>query len=97
MQLSKSQIKHIAKLARLDLSDKELKTYGNQLTDILNFVEKLQQVNTVGVEPMAHTTGAENIFREDEPTNWDKQEVNNALDQAPELEDREIKVKRVLQ
>ncbi len=97
MQLSKSQIKHIAKLARLDLSDRELKIYGNQLTDILNFVEKLQQVDTTDVEYMAHTTGAENIFREDEPTNWDEQEVNNALDQAPELEGREIKVKRVLQ
>ncbi len=97
MQLSKSQIKHIAKLARLDLSDKELKTYGNQLTDILNFVEKLQQVDTTDVEYMAHTEGGENIFREDEPTNWDEQEVNNALDQAPELEDREIKVKRVFQ
>jgi aspartyl-tRNA(Asn)/glutamyl-tRNA(Gln) amidotransferase subunit C len=97
MQLSKDQVKHIAKLARLELSEEELEAYGGQLTDILNFVEKLQEVDTTDVEPMAHTTGAENVLREDEVESWNEQEVDNALNQAPELEEREVKVRRVLE
>jgi aspartyl-tRNA(Asn)/glutamyl-tRNA(Gln) amidotransferase subunit C len=97
MKLNKEQIKHIAKLARLDLSDEELETYGGQLVDILNFVDKLQEVDTSGVEPMAHTTGSENVLREDEVESWNEQEVDNALNQAPELEEREVKVRRVLE
>jgi aspartyl-tRNA(Asn)/glutamyl-tRNA(Gln) amidotransferase subunit C len=97
MKLKKKDIEHIAKLARLDLTEAELKKYGSQLSDVLSYVEQLQEVNVDGVEPTAQVTGLENVFREDVAEEWDKNEREAALNQAPELEDGQIKVKRVLE
>ncbi len=96
MKLTKKEIEHIADLARLELDDNELKLYGNQLSDILDFIDQLQEVDTTGVEPTAQVTGLINIWREDKVLVWDKQEQADALVQAPALEDEQIKVKRVL-
>lgn len=97
MNLDKTQIKHIANLARLELSDAELEKYGGQLSGILSFVEQLQEVDTDNVEPTAQVTGMENIFREDKVIDWNREEVQAALDLASELEGEQIKVKRILQ
>jgi aspartyl-tRNA(Asn)/glutamyl-tRNA(Gln) amidotransferase subunit C len=97
MGLTKEQIKHIADLARLDLTEKELKLYGSQLSEILEYINQLQAVDTTNVEPTAQVTGLENIFREDEVEDWDKKERKEALSQAPELENGQVKVKRILE
>ena len=97
MQLSNDQIKHIANLARLELSEEELETYGEQLTEILNYIELLQEVDTSGVEPTSQVTGVRNVLREDGIEEWDDTERDRALNQAPELEEREVKVRRVLE
>jgi aspartyl-tRNA(Asn)/glutamyl-tRNA(Gln) amidotransferase subunit C len=97
MQLNKDEIQHIANLARLDLSNEELEVYGGQLAEVLNYIEQLKEVDTAGVEPMAHATGVENVLREDEKEEWDEREREEALRQAPELEEREVKVRRVLE
>lgn len=97
MELNKDEIQHIADLARLDLSEEELGIYGDQLTEVLSYIEQLREVNTDGVEPMAHVTGAENVLSEDEVEEWRERERENALYQAPELENREVKVRRVLE
>ncbi len=94
--LSKQDIKHIAKLARLELTDAEIIKYGSQLSDVLSYVEQLREVNVDGVEPTAQVTGLEDILREDVIEDWDKIEREDSLRQAPELEDGQIKVKRVL-
>jgi len=96
MSLSKQQIEHIAKLARLDLTDDELNKYGGELSRILNYIDQLKEVDTEGVEPTAQVTGMENIFREDEVKYWDKEEIKAALKDAPELEDNQVKVRRIL-
>ena len=96
MKLKKSEIEHIANLARLDLSEEELDLYGGQLSDVLSYIDQLQEVDTSGVEPTAQVTGLENVLREDVVNVWDKKEQKNALEQAPSLEDGQIKVKRVL-
>lgn len=96
MKLKKEDIQHIANLARLDLSDQELKTYGKQLSDVLGYIEQLQEVNTDGIEPTAQVTGLENSWREDKVCVWDDPERINAINQAPEVEDGQIKVGRVL-
>ena len=75
MKLKKEQVKHIAELARLDVAEEELEKYSEQLTGILEFIEKLQEVNTDDVEPTAQVTGMENIFREDEVKEWDKKGI----------------------
>ena len=97
MELSKQKIKHIAELARLELTPAELKKYGSQLSDILNYVGQLQEVDVEGVEPTAQVTGLENVFREDEVEDWDSEERKKALEQAPELLEGQVKVKRVLE
>lgn len=96
MHLTNEQIKHIANLARLNLTDKELEIYGEQLSKILNYIEQLKEVNTEGVEPTAQITGLENIFRKDAVQNWDEQELGVAFDQAPIKQDDQYKVKRIL-
>ena len=97
MQLTKQEIEHIAKLARLELTEDEIKLYGSQLTGILNFIDQLQEVNTDNVEQTAQVTGLNNVFREDEIVDWNQAEVEASLKQAPGLEKGQIKVKRILE
>lgn len=68
MSLSLDDVKKVAKLARLDLPDADLPRMAEQLNRILTYVDQLQQVNTEGVEPLAHPLPVENVFRDDEPT-----------------------------
>jgi aspartyl-tRNA(Asn)/glutamyl-tRNA(Gln) amidotransferase subunit C len=96
MKLDKKQIEHIANLARLELSDEEVKKYGGQLSGIFDYIEQLSEVNVEGVEPTAQVTGMKNILREDKVEVWAENEVEASLNQAPETEDHQIKVKRVL-
>ncbi len=97
MQLSKDEIQHIAKLARLELTDAELEKYGGQLSAVLNYVDQLKEVDVKGVEPTAQVTGMTNVLREDEARDWDKAEIEEALKDAPEREGRFIKVKRIIE
>lgn len=64
-QLTTDEVRHIAKLARLHLSDAEVERYSKELTSILEFVNVLQEVNTATVEPLTQSTGLHNSFRED--------------------------------
>lgn len=64
--LSPEDVRHIAKLARLDLSDQEVEQFSGQLTNILSYVEQLQKVKTDGVTPTEQVTGLKNALRPDE-------------------------------
>ena len=64
--LTTEQVRHIAKLARLRLTDMELEKFPRELTSILQYVDMLKEVDTSGVEPTAQVTGQTNVFREDE-------------------------------
>lgn len=97
MQLTKQEIQHIAKLARLELSDAEFEKYGGQLSAVLDYIDQLKEVDVRGVEPTAQVTGLENVLREDEVKDWDVKEIAEALADAPEREERFIKVKRVIE
>jgi aspartyl-tRNA(Asn)/glutamyl-tRNA(Gln) amidotransferase subunit C len=97
MALKNQEIKHIANLARLELTEEELEKYGGQLSDILDYIDQLKEVNTIGVEPTAQVTGLKNVLREDKIENWDEDEIKAALKDAPEKEERLIKVKRVIE
>ena len=67
--LSKSDINHIAKLADLELSESEIPLFQKQLASILDFVGKLKEVKTEGVEVTSQVTGLTDVFREDEIKN----------------------------
>jgi aspartyl-tRNA(Asn)/glutamyl-tRNA(Gln) amidotransferase subunit C len=60
-------IEHMATLARLKLTADEKERLSNQMGTILEYIEKLNQLNTDDVEPTAHVLGLNNVFREDEP------------------------------
>lgn len=66
MKLSKSEVEHIAQLARLRLSDEEKDKYSQQLSGILDYVEKLSTVDTANVKETSQVTGLTNISRDDE-------------------------------
>ncbi len=64
----KIDVKKVTKLANLTLTPEEEEKFEKQLSDILQYVEKLKEVDTKGIEPTAQVTGLENITREDEST-----------------------------
>jgi aspartyl-tRNA(Asn)/glutamyl-tRNA(Gln) amidotransferase subunit C len=64
-QLTKDQVRHIAKLARLRLTDEEIEKLPHELTNILGYIDMLKEVDTTGVEPTAQVTGMMNSFRDD--------------------------------
>lgn len=59
------QVRHIAKLARLGINETDIEKFSKQLSDILNYVEKLNEVDTSDVAPTSQVTGLENIMRKD--------------------------------
>jgi aspartyl-tRNA(Asn)/glutamyl-tRNA(Gln) amidotransferase subunit C len=97
MKLSSEEIKHVAGLAKLELTSEELDKYGEQLSAILSYIDQLQEVDVLGVEPTAQVTGLVNVWREDKIHDCPETEREAALNEAPELEDHQIKVKRVLE
>ena len=58
-------VEHVAKLARLELTEEEKEKYSKQLGDILKYVEQMNEVDTTGVEPMSHAIPMVNVMRED--------------------------------
>jgi aspartyl-tRNA(Asn)/glutamyl-tRNA(Gln) amidotransferase subunit C len=65
VQLTREDVAKVALLSRLKLSDAELDLMTSQLVAILDYVERLSEVNTDGIEPMAHAVERTNVFRED--------------------------------
>ncbi len=81
MSLTPDQVRWVAKLARLELNEAELETMTRQLGRIVDYVAQLQQVDTEGVEPLAHALDVSNVFRPDEPA--PSLPVDEALANAP--------------
>jgi len=95
MKLSYEQVRHIAWLARLGLSDMEVETFSLQLSNILENFEILKQVNTANVPPATHTIPLESIFRKDEVAeSYSQAEI---LSNAPRQEENCFKVQAILE
>ena len=67
-KLSIEEIKHIAGLANLTLSESEIEKFRGQLSEVISYINHLQEVQADKVEPTSQVTGLENVFREDEET-----------------------------
>ena len=94
MQLTNEEVKHIAKLARLDITDGEVEKFSKQLSDILSHAKMLDEVNTDDVEPIAQITGLKSITHKDEEKGCEF--TDGLLAQSPqEIQDHMIKVKNV--
>ena len=92
-------VKHIASLARIELTEKEAEKMVDQLSSVLDFVRQLDKVNTDGVEPLYQTSGIINSTRSDEHRGDFKMDSNlneKLIGQAPAKDERFIKVKPIL-
>jgi aspartyl-tRNA(Asn)/glutamyl-tRNA(Gln) amidotransferase subunit C len=65
-EISEAQVRQVAKLSRLKLSDQQIHEFSTQLSAILGYVEKLNELDTSNVEPLAHCLPVHNVFRADE-------------------------------
>lgn len=92
--ISHKEVEHVAQLARLDLTEPEKTLFGEQLSQILTFVEQLQDVSTEGIPPTASVADQESVLREDIPREGLSQE--QALSNAPESSDGFFVVPRIL-
>jgi len=93
--LNKSEVQKIASLARIEITDEEAEKYSKELSDILGFVEKLNEVDTEDVEPIAHITGAKNRIREDRVIEASNETKDGIINNFPEKKDKFDKVKAV--
>jgi len=88
-------IEKVAKLARLELSEDEKRTFEEQLEQILTYMEQLNRLDTTGVEPTSHAIPMVNVFREDEiKPSFPREEV---LGISPDQEDDHFKVPRIIE
>ena len=95
MKLSNDTITKIAHLSRLEVNDAEKETLLKDMNNILSFMEKLNELNTEGVEPLIYLTDEVNVLREDEI----KQEitVKEALQNAPKQDGKYFQVARMIE
>ena len=86
--------RHIALLSRIEMSDEALAVFGEQLAHILQYVDKLQELDTDDVEPMAHAVEIHNVLADDEPRS--SLAPDEALANAPQRDGDFFKVPKVL-
>jgi len=95
--ISKQDVKHIAKLARLGLTQNEIKKMQRELSLILDYFEKLKEVDVSKIEPTTHSILVKNIMRNDEPKSESIETRNKLIESAPDKKERFVKVKSILQ
>ena len=91
--ISKEDTIHVAKLARLELSEEEVDKFSRQLGDILGYVEQMNEIDTTNVKPMAHPFDVVNVMREDEVYYDNTKE--ELMQNAPDEEDGFFKVPKI--
>ena len=89
-----SDVRHVARLARLSLSEEKLQKFSTQLESILHYIDKIGQIDVAGVEPMAHALPVKNVLREDvaQPA----LPLEQVLQNAPETDGPFFKVPKVI-
>lgn len=86
-------VEHVAKLARLELTEEEKEKFTSQLGDVLKYVEQMNEVDTSNVEPMAHAIDFVNVMREDVVKY--EQTKEELMKNAPDAEDGFFKVPKI--
>ena len=95
MKIDENILNKTAYLARLELNKQEKKEFSDQLTDIINYVEKINELNTDDIKPADHIIDLNNVFRIDEAgKSLDPKEIKNI---APKFEDGHIVVPKIIE
>lgn len=94
MSISKKDVEHVAKLARLELTEEEKALYTEELNAVLGFMDTLNQLDTSDVVPTSHVLDIKNVFREDvmEPSMEPEEVVAN----APAAKDNQFRVPKIM-
>jgi aspartyl-tRNA(Asn)/glutamyl-tRNA(Gln) amidotransferase subunit C len=95
MSIDRSDVERIAHLARLNLNEQDIPAYTENLSSILNLVDEMQQINTDGVEPLAHPLDAVQRLRADEVTELNQRDKLQAV--APAVEEGLFLVPKVIE
>jgi aspartyl-tRNA(Asn)/glutamyl-tRNA(Gln) amidotransferase subunit C len=95
MKITQQEVEHVAKLGRLELTEQEKASLTDQLSNILTYVEKLNELDTKGIEPTSHVLDISNVMREDVPHESLSQE--RALANAPEKAAGHYKVPKIIE
>jgi len=93
--ISREEVQHVARLARLSLTDEELERMREQLDAILAYIDKLRELDVEGVEPTSHAVPLVNVMRDDEVTPVLPQEA--ALANAPDRAGEFFRVPRIIE
>ena len=88
--IDREQVLHVARLARLRLSDEEVERMSSELSTILDHIEKINELDLDDVEPTSHVVEVENVLRADEPRDsWPRERI---LELAPDAADGGFRV-----
>ena len=93
-RIDEAAVRKVAKLGRLDLSDEEVAEFSGQLSAILEYVEKMNELDTENVEPLAHCLAVSNVFRDDVVA--ESLGTEKTLTNAPEADEEYFKVPKIL-
>ncbi len=93
-KIDEKQVREVAMLGRLELSDEEVSMFSVQLSEILSYVDKLGELDTADVEPLSHSQALQNVFRDDEP--HQSLSRDKALANAPHCDDEFFLVPKIL-
>lgn len=94
MSISSKEVEYVANLARLEVTDMEKEKFTAQLNNILLYIDKLNELDTQGVEPMSHAIAITNAFREDKIL--DSIGTENSLANAPDSRGEFFRVPKVI-
>ncbi|WP_059104498.1 Asp-tRNA(Asn)/Glu-tRNA(Gln) amidotransferase subunit GatC [Shouchella shacheensis] len=92
-RITAEQVKHVAHLARLAITEEEAERFTSQLDQIISFAEELNELDTEGVKPTTHVLQMSNVLREDQPEQG--LPVEEVLKNAPDSEERQVRVPSV--
>ncbi len=95
MKITREQVEHVARLARLELTDAEKQMFTGQMDAILAYVDKLNELDTNGITPTSHAVPMENAFREDVVT--ESMHLDSSLLNAPDRSDNFFRVPQVIE
>ena len=95
MKLTREDVLKLARLSRLKLSEKEIEAFQTEISEILGYVEKLQDADVAGLKPTYQVTGLQNVTRKDEVKEYGVDQLG-LLKNVPETDKSYIKVKRMI-
>ncbi|WNS76028.1 Asp-tRNA(Asn)/Glu-tRNA(Gln) amidotransferase subunit GatC [Bacillus sp. DTU_2020_1000418_1_SI_GHA_SEK_038] len=94
-RISTEQVKHVANLARLAITEEEAEMFTKQLDSMISFAEQLNELDTDHVEPTSHVLDMKNVMREDVPQEGLPQ--SEVLKNAPDHQDGQVKVPSIIE